>query len=294
MQVLNMGSINIDHVYEVDHFVRPGETLDSLSYRTFAGGKGFNQSVALARAGVSVLHVGKIGQDAGWLLQQLVDEGVDTQFVVQDAMNTGHAVIQVAPDGENAIFLFAGANKQITEAEFDVALAASSPGDYLLLQNETSAVALAIQKAHAYGLRIIFNPAPMCSEIQQYPLEWVDIFVLNESEAEALTGKTDLRDVVEIMRLRFPNAATVLTQGKGGATYFDANTLRHEAALNVAPIDTTAAGDTFIGYFLAELISSGNPESALAKGCKAAAICVTRAGAADSIPLQHEVENYRP
>lgn len=289
MLVLNMGSINIDHVYEVDHFVRPGETLDSLSYRTFAGGKGFNQSIALARAGVSVLHAGKIGLDASWLRQRLADEGVDTRFIVQDAMSTGHAVIQVAPDGENAIFLFAGANKQITEAELAAALAACAPGDYLILQNETNSVALAMQMAQSLGLRIVFNPAPMSMEVQKYPLEWVDFFVLNESEAEALTGKTDLLDVVETMRQRFPKAATVLTRGQGGATYFDAETLRHEAALSVLPIDTTAAGDTFIGYFLAELISSGNPASALAKGCRAAAICVTRAGAADSIPLRHEV-----
>lgn len=294
MQVLNMGSINIDHVYEVDHFVRPGETLDSLSYRTFAGGKGFNQSIALARAGVPVLHAGKIGQDAGWLRQRLADEGVDTHFVVQGAMSTGHAVIQVVPDGENAIFLFAGANKCITEAELAAALAACAPGDYLLLQNETSSVALAMQKAQSLGLRIVFNPAPMSAEVQQYPLEWVDIFVLNESEAEALTGKTDLLDVVESMRQRFPNAATVLTQGQSGATYFDADTLLHEAAQSVVPIDTTAAGDTFIGYFLAELILSGNPASALASGCRAAALCVTRAGAADSIPTRHEVENFRP
>jgi ribokinase len=294
MQVLNIGSINIDHVYEVDHFVRPGETLDSLSYQIFAGGKGFNQSIALARAGIPVLHAGKIGQDAGWLRQRLTDEGVDVRFVVQDSMSTGHAVIQVVPNGENAIFLFAGANKCITEAELAAALAGCTPGDYLLLQNETNSVALAMQKAQSLGLRIVFNPAPMSTEVQQYPLEWVDIFILNQSEAEALTGKTDLLDVVEIMRQRFPKSATVLTQGQGGATYFDVDTLRHEAALSVVSIDTTAAGDTFIGYFLAELISSGNPASALAKGCRAATICVTRAGAADSIPLQHEVENYRP
>ncbi len=189
MRVLNMGSINIDHVYEVDHFVRPGETLSGLSYHSYAGGKGFNQSLALARAGVDTLHAGRVGNHAAWLLQRLEQEGVDTTHVTVGEATTGHAIIQVVPDGENAIVLYGGANRLISEDDVVLALSACSPGDYLLLQNEISSVAQAIQKAHERGLHIVFNPAPMTADVHQYPLEFVDLFILNETEAEALTGK---------------------------------------------------------------------------------------------------------
>lgn len=289
MRVLNMGSINIDHVYGVDHFVRPGETLDGQSYKVFAGGKGFNQSVALSRAGATTLHAGRVGKEAAWLLQRLEQEGVDTRHVAMGDAATGHAIIQVVPDGENAIVLYAGANRLLTENDIASALASCSAGDVLLLQNETSAVAQAIRLGHEKGMRIVFNPAPMTADVHRYPLGLVDLFVLNETEAEELTGKTDPAAVGVRMRELFPRAATVLTLGCKGATYFDAGATHHESALPVRAVDTTGAGDTFIGFFLAELMQSGDPARALATGCRAAAICVTRAGASDSIPLRHEL-----
>lgn len=290
MRILNIGSINIDHVYEVDHFVRPGETLSGLSYHSFAGGKGFNQSVALTRAGAATLHAGKVGKDAHWLLNRLEDEGVDTTHVTLCEAATGHAVIQVVPGGENAIVLYGGANRLITETDVISALSSCVAGDFLLLQNEISSVALAMEKAHEKGMRIVFNPAPMAYDVHHYPLEFVDIFVLNEIEAEELTGKSQPADVGARMRELFPNAVTVLTQGNKGATYFDADSTHHQAAFLVDAVDTTAAGDSFIGYFLTELMQTGDPAKALAMGCRAAAMCVTRAGAADSIPLAHELE----
>lgn len=294
MRVLNIGSINIDHVYEVDHFVRPGETLGSLSYRSLAGGKGFNQSLALARAGVATAHAGRVGRDAAWLLKRLEAEGIDTRNVFVDEAATGHAVIQVAPNGENAIFLFPGSNKRITDADVVNAVSYCQPDDILLLQNETSSVARAIQAARQRGLRIVFNPAPMSLDVHQYPLELVDIFILNESEAEVLTGSREIMAVRKNMLERFPGAAVVLTQGAQGATYFDTEMIHHEAALPVNPVDTTGAGDTFIGFFLAELITTGKPTEAMAKACRAAAICVTKAGASDSIPSRQELEAFRP
>lgn len=286
---MNIGSINLDHVYEVDHFVRPGETLNSKSYRTFAGGKGFNQSIALARAGALTLHAGKVGKDALWLLQRLEQEGVDTAHITVGEAATGHAVVQVEPGGENAIVLFGGANQSITEADIASALASCVAGDFLLLQNETSLVGLAIQIACEKGMRIVFNPAPMTADVYQYPLGLVDIFVLNETEAVALTGKTDPADIRASMLKNFPGTATVLTQGSKGAIYFDADSIHHEPAVLVEAIDTTAAGDTFIGFFLAELMLSSDPAIALTKGCQAAAICVTRVGASNSIPSRDEL-----
>ena len=291
MKILTIGSINIDHVYEVAHFVRPGETLSGSSYRVFAGGKGFNQSVALARAGAVAYHAGRIGAHAEWLLERLQGEGVDTTFVIGGEEPTGHAIIQIAPSGENAIVLYGGANRCVTETDIDSALSAFSAGDYLLLQNETSGVPYAMRQAHAKGLKIAFNPAPMASDVQAYPLELVDLFILNETEAEALTGSGEPQDACRIMRATFPNAATLLTLGAKGAMYSDAQTTHVEPAHRVDAVDTTAAGDTFIGYCLAELMQSGNPHAALTRGCCAAALCVMQPGAADSIPTQDSVND---
>lgn len=294
MRILNIGSINVDHVYEVEHFVRPGETLRGLSYNVFAGGKGFNQSVALARAGATTLHAGRVGGDGEWLVRKLQEEGVDTAHVNVDALPTGHAIIQVVPSGENAIVLYGGANRAVTQSDLASALSSCSPGDYLLVQNETSLVAQAIGEAHERGLRIVFNPAPMTGKVNDYPLRLVDLFILNEIEAEGLTGRTGADDVRVRMSEQFPGAATVLTLGDKGAVYFDADSEHYEPALVVNAVDTTAAGDTFIGYYLAELMKSGDPAKALSQGCRAAAACVTRAGAADSIPRPEDLPTIQP
>ena len=291
MKILTIGSINIDHVYEVAHFVRPGETLSGSSYRVFAGGKGFNQSVALARAGATAYHAGRVGAHADWLLERLQHDGVDTSLVTVGEEPTGHAIIQVAPSGENAIVLYGGANRCMSETDIDSALAAFSAGDYLLLQNETSGVGYAMRNAHAKGIKIAFNPAPMASDVQAYPLELVDLFILNETEAEALTGSDEPEEACRRMRASFPTAATLLTVGAKGALYSDAQTTQAEPARRVDAVDTTAAGDTFIGYFLAEIMQSGDPHLALARGCGAASLCVMQPGAADSIPAQDSVND---
>lgn len=290
MHLLNIGSINIDHVYTVNHFVRPGETLASARYDVFAGGKGFNQSIALARAGVAVRHAGMVGDDGAWLRERLQREGVDITHLGVTKTATGHAVIQVVPTGENAIVLHGGANLAMTDAHMAQSVSSCSPGDYLLVQNETSSVAAAIQIGKQKGLRVVFNPAPMTPAVRGYPLQDVDIFMLNETEAEGLTGETTPEDIHRAMTRQFPRAATVLTLGHQGAMYFDALSLLRQPATAVTAVDTTAAGDTFIGYFLAELMRSGDPGRALARGCRAAAICVTRLGAADSIPSRSEVD----
>lgn len=289
MQVLNIGSINIDHVYDVEHFVRPGETLSGLNYRTFAGGKGFNQSVALARAGAAVLHAGRIGRDGGWLLERLRREGVDTTFVHEGETATGHAMIQVIPSGENAIVLYGGANQCVAESDVVPALSGCSAGDYLLLQNEISSVAEAMRAGRERQMRIVFNPAPMTPATLHYPLDQVDLFILNQTEAQTLTGATDPDEACDRMRERYPRATTVLTLGAAGAMYSDATSRHNIPAVRVRAVDTTAAGDTFIGYFLAGLMQSRDPLEAMTRGCRAAALCVTRPGASDSIPFRKDV-----
>ena len=157
------------------------------------------------------------------------------------------------------------------------------------MQNETNLITEAIQAAHDRNMRIVFNPAPMTSAVRDYPLHLVDLFVLNETEAEGLTGETDPDAICPKMLAQYPDAAVVLTLGSKGAIYFDAQAFHQETVPAVNAIDTTAAGDTFIGFFLAELMQSNDPAKALSQGCRATSICVTRTGAADSIPLLSEL-----
>ncbi|MHC4201203.1 MAG: ribokinase [Planctomycetota bacterium] len=289
-QIYNFGSVNIDHVYSVDRFPRPGETLGSRTYRTFAGGKGFNQSIALARAGADVCHAGRIGSDGLWLKDLLERDGVDARFLDVAEDPTGHAIIFVNPEGENSIVLYPGANHRVTRPDVERVLSQAHEGDYLLTQNETSSVADMIRLGAERGLRVAFNPAPMDAGVKSYPLDLVSVFIVNEVEGAELTGETSAERIIEAMRRKFPRAATVLTLGSDGVAYGREGTVLRVPAEQVHPVDTTAAGDTFIGYFLAGVTVGNDTEDVLERACRAAAICVTRPGAADSIPTAAELE----
>ncbi len=289
MRVLNYGSLNIDHVYAVDHFVRPGESLPSTHYAMHPGGKGANQSTALALAGADVAHAGKLGRDGAWYRERLAECGVDVGFVDIVDTPSGHAMIQVSPQGENAIVLYGGANREIAQADAARVVGGFAAGDFLLLQNEISAIPSIMHAAARRGMRIVFNAAPMHSEVKSYPLDLVDLFIVNEIEGAELTGETTSERVLDAMLATFPKAGTVLTLGSKGARYGRGETRLSADARAVEAADTTAAGDTFIGYLLAELANGGEMQQALEMGCAAAAVCVTRPGAASSIPRRDEV-----
>lgn len=289
-RVLNFGSINVDHVYAVDHFVRPGETIRCLDYRRFAGGKGLNQAIALAQAGASVFLAGKINAGDAWLKTLLEEKGVDTRFVDAVDEPTGHALIQVNRAGENSIVIYGGANRLIGDSEIARALAEFGTGDWLLLQNEINAVPQIMQAAKAKGLRIAINPAPMTAEVLGYPLDLVDLLIVNETEANGLSGETDPESIYRTLQLRYPHADVLLTLGGEGARYFSAKGQLDQPAEKVKVVDTTGAGDTFIGFFLARLIDTEDPKTALAYASRAAGICVSRHGAAESIPSKQELE----
>ena len=290
-RILNYGSLNIDHVYRVPHFVQPGETLASTEYRRFAGGKGFNQSIALGRAGAAAAHAGCIGQDGLWLRDLLVEAGVDAAHLRVGDTPTGHAIINVATDGQNSIVLFGGANRTVTADEAGRVIGRFAPGDHLLLQNEISAVPEIMRLAHARGLRIVFNPSPMDERVADYPLDAVSCLIFNEIEGAQLSGATEPVRILETLRGRFPRATLVLTLGADGVLAAEEGsgpTVRVPAP-RVTAVDTTAAGDTFTGYFLAERVRGASLPEALRTACAAAAICVTRPGAAASIPHRAEV-----
>jgi ribokinase len=289
-RVLNFGSINVDHVYTVEHFVRPGETLSCQEYRRFAGGKGLNQSIALAQAGACVYHAGKAGAEDAWLKTLMADKGVDTRFVETINGASGHAIIQVNAAGENSIVIVGGANQLMSESDMQRIVTNFGADDYLLVQNEVNAVPQIIRSAKAKGLTIVFNPAPMNPQVLNYPLELVDILIVNETEAQSLTGESEPERIYETLNHRYPYMAMVLTMGSMGAAYFSPQVRFHQPAEKVHVVDSTGAGDTFIGFFLAELIRTNDPKTALAYATRAAAICVTRHGAADSIPSRRELE----
>lgn len=293
MKIINFGSINIDHVYCVEHFVRPGETLKSESYNIYSGGKGANQSISLSHAKAEVLHAGKIGEDGVWLKEKLQESGVDTKLIKTVNTPTGHAFIQVNKDGENAIIIHGGANQTFNDADIVEVLNSAQAGDFLLLQNEINAVDKILEKSKNRALNVVFNPAPMSETIKNYPLELVDIFILNEVEGEALTNQSDPEVILSTMQKLYPKSQIVLTLGKVGVIYAHNKQRIKVPALQVKAIDTTGAGDTFIGYFLAELSRGSEIKKCIEIGVKASALCVTRKGAVDSIPKLNEIVKER-
>ena len=290
MRILNIGSLNIDDVFSVEHFVQPGETIACRSYARHVGGKGNNQSVALARAGAQVCHAGKVGADGRFLVDGLKAAGVDVSRVVEAEVPTGRAIIQVDGAGQNCIILMGGANQDISRSDIDGFLAGWGKGDSILLQNETAETGHALAEAARRGLTVFLNPSPVKDNLFALPLEKVDYLLLNEVEGAALAGDADPDAILRILRSRLPTTNLVLTLGAEGLRYFGADGLSFRlAAEKVAVVDTTAAGDTFTGFFIAALLRGEGPESAARDAVRAASICVTRAGAAESIPTRAEL-----
>lgn len=291
MKILSFGSLNIDKVYSVTHFVRAGETVASQKMEEFCGGKGLNQSVALAQAGARVFHAGAVGKEDGkMLLQMLQSKGVDTSYVSQLPCPSGHAIIQVDPQGQNCILLYGGANQQITREQVERTLADFKPGDYLVLQNEINGLDMLIDLAYAKGMTIVLNPSPMSEEILRLPLHKVSYFLLNEVEAADLCGEDKSpEDCLAQLVAQFPQGKFVLTLGGQGCLYRDAHLSIHQPACPVQPVDTTAAGDTFTGYFVAGLLEGLEVRENLKRCALASAIAVSRKGASPSIPWMREV-----
>ncbi len=284
MRIFNFGSLNIDHVYRVSTLVAPGETCAATDYHQYCGGKGLNQSIALARAGASVCHVGVIGKDGQLLLQQLASDGVDVSLVEQIDGASGHAVIQVSDQGENAIIVSAGANQQLQPALIECALDCAAPEDWVLCQNETSQVDYIIRAASERGLKLACNPAPMTTSALNYPYHLLDLLLLNQTEAEALTGCSERNALPAQLQQAYPDTMIVLTLGAQGAMALTQGECFQLPAEQVKVVDTTAAGDTFCGYFLHALTQQQPPAKCLQTASQAAALCVQRSGAAVSIP----------
>ena len=289
MKVLNIGSMNLDLVYSVDHIVQPGETEASFALDTFLGGKGLNQSMALAKAGVEVYQGGMIGEDGQPFLDACAEYGVKADYIRTVPGKSGHAVIQRDKNAQNCILLYGGANQMLTEEYVDEVLANFGEGDILLLQNEVNQMPYIVERAYEKGMQIALNPSPFNEKLSAVDMAKISIFLLNEVEGNQVTGLTNPDEIIAEMLRRFPKAKIVLTLGKDGAVYADAEQKHFQPIFKVQAVDTTAAGDTFTGYFLAGLLDGMPVPKILKMSAKASSIAVTREGAVPSIPYRSEV-----
>lgn len=289
MKFLNFGSLNIDKVYTVPRFVKGGETLSSVSCAEYPGGKGLNQSIALARSGSQIFHAGKIGKDGLFLKKELASEGVCVEGIYENGLITGHAIIQVASTGENCILLYGGANKEITFEQIDKVLEDFNSDDFLVLQNEINCIDYLINAAHKKGLTIALNPSPISKSIKNLDFSKIDYLILNEIEGQDISGEKSPSKILGYLLSNYSNLKVVLTLGTNGAVYRDNVQEYKQEAYKVKVKDTTAAGDTFLGYFLSMVSQKSDIKLALSVATKAASFAVSRKGSSSSIPVLAEV-----
>ncbi len=289
MKILNIGSLNVDHVYSLDHIVRDGETETTDKLEIFSGGKGLNQSIAAARAGARVFHAGCIGADGAFLKEALSESGVDTSLIKTVDAPCGHAIIQVSKKGENSIFLYPGSNRMLTADYIDNVLEGFSSGDTVLLQNETNLTGYIVEQAYKKGMTTVFNPSPMDEKIKEVDFNKLTYVILNEVEAKAITGCSESSGILEYFKKRYPQLKVMLTLGVNGSVYLENGSTVFQIAYKANAVDTTAAGDTFTGYFVKGITENGNIGEILSVAAMAASIAVSRMGAAPSIPVYAEV-----
>ena len=289
MKVYNLGSLNVDYVYSVDHFVEAGETISSNKLEVHPGGKGLNQSVAVARAGGQVVHGALVGDGGEFLEKTLKDSGVDVSKLKRVAGSPGHAIIQVNRNGENCIMIYPGTNRALDEKYVEGFLADAASGDILLAQNETNCLDIAFRIAKEKGMKIAFNPSPCDDGILSLPLDLVEIWFCNETEGKLLFGSDDADLICSSFRKEKPGSTLILTLGESGSVYCGPDATFRQAAYKAKAVDTTAAGDTFTGYFLASVCRGMTPQTAMDMASHASAITVSRMGASSSIPTIDEL-----
>ena len=289
MRVLSFGSLNIDYVYPVDHIIQPGETENTGGMSINCGGKGLNQSVALARAGLDVWHAGLVGAEGDILIDKCIENKINIDHIKKISGRSGHTIIQVDKNGQNSILLFGGANRRITEEFINETLKDFGQGDYIILQNEVNFLSEIIDRAYENKMTIVLNPSPYDETISDCDLGKISFFIMNEVEGKQMTGESDPERILHYMKEHYPGADTVLTLGAQGAMYQDQSNIYRQGIYEVKAVDTTAAGDTFTGYFIASIINGEAPENALKIAARASSITVTRNGALDSIPIYEEV-----
>lgn len=284
--ILNFGSINIDNVYQVSRFPGAGETISAKSLEKILGGKGINQTIAVQRAGAAIFHVGHVGKDE-WIFDQLSKMEVDKKFIYSCAGVTGHAIIYVDNLGENKIVIHAGANEQFKSKQCDEILEQFKlEKPWVILQNEINLSLEVAIKAKELGFKVCYSAAPFSSECVNKILPYVDLLAMNETEMKELqnTSSKNLAD--------FNVAMTLVTLGSRGAELYIQGEVIKQTSFDIKPVDTTGAGDTFLGSFIARYDCGESVQSALQYASGAAAIQITRMGAAPAIPTYNQVQEF--
>lgn len=289
MKILNFGSCNIDYVYSLDHIVGVGETETTYMLETFPGGKGLNQSIAVAKAGGEIFHAGCVGCDSDILTEILLKNSVNISYLSRTDKKNGHAIIQVSDKGENSIFLYPGSNEMIKKDYIDLVLKDFGQGDIILLQNEISNVDYIVERAYQKQMCIILNPSPFNEKLNKIDFNKLTYIILNEVEAKAIAGYDIPEENLTCIKNKYKNLKVVLTLGSNGCIYSDSLCEFYQPAFKVNAVDTTAAGDTFTGYFIAGLSKGSDYQTILKMASAASAIAVSRKGAAPSIPDKSEV-----
>ena len=286
MTIYNLGSINVDHIYKVSHLPQAGETISSFCYSVGLGGKGINQSIAAVNAGGTIVHIGSIGAESEWILKMLQGLDLDTNHIAISNKTTGHAIIHLDEDGANTIVLHAGANHDFQLSNIEKSLAKSEGGDWLLLQNETNLGYETVNYARGRGLKIAYSAAPFECQKTEELLPYCDLLVLNEVEARQCKSNIENFDALTA-RMIF-----IVTRGEAGATCYINGDVSTVPAFSVVAVDTTGAGDTFLGFLLAAIDNGVELQAALKRSAAAAAIQITLDGAVQAIPLLKDVEAF--
>lgn len=292
MKVVNFGSLNLDHLYRVKRAATAGETIPAMDYTVSIGGKGLNQSLAIARAGVPLHHAGLIGKEGGALLDCLRGSGVDVSLVRTAGAPQGHAIIQLDAEGNNCIIVFGGSNREISRTYVDQVLENMEPGGYVIVQNEVSNVDYIISAAHSLGCTVVFNASPADDAVLRLDYRKVDWLVVNELEGMAIAGCREIEEIIPLLTRRFPELHIILTLGNRGSMCFSGGRIWRQAALPAQAVDTTGAGDTFLGYCVAGLIRGEDIAVMLRTAAGASSLAVSSLGAAASIPYRDQVMEY--
>lgn len=292
MKILNFGSINIDKIFSVDHIVRPGETIDSKLYEEKIGGKGLNQSIALAKVSEEVYHAGKLNTKDDFILDYLEDNRVNTKYIRKTEIFTGSAFIQLDKNGENSIVLSHGANYDMDTDFIDEVLADFEKDDILLLQNEINNLEYIIDEAHKKEMFIVLNPSPINEDLLKIDLNKINMLIMNETEAKDISGENDDIKIIDKLKFTYGNLKTIITLGQKGSIYFDENKNVSQDAYKVKVVDTTGAGDTFTGYFVGMMAKGYDVEECLNYASLASALAVKVKGASNSIPEFDKVKSY--
>ncbi|SFB04960.1 ribokinase [Poseidonocella pacifica] len=283
MTIWNLGSINVDNFYSVPRIPGPGETIASTELSMGLGGKGANMSVAAARAGAHVAHIGAVGSDGVWARDRLTEFGVDTRHIGVLTGATGHANIMRDTEGENTIVLYPGANAKISTDMIGAAISGAETGDFLLFQNETGEQGFAAETGRKLGMRVAYAVAPYVPGRLRALVPFLDLLILNAVEAR------QLQDELGVLAGELGIENVFVTHGADGCDWITQGETRRFPAHPAIPVDTTGAGDTFTGYLLAGLDRGHPVEEAIDLASRAAALMVARHGTADVIPDLREV-----